>query len=124
MKPPQHFVLRLVRGGPLVPARLRWLDHEPNEPDNPRDRWPALLPVVDIAGEIVPPEELTERFHWKRGHWKYAQPVTEAEYRHRLATMRWAERNRPEDPRVKARRRIDRQQMPLPNFDRENTHVG
>jgi hypothetical protein len=124
MKPPQHYVLRLVRGGPLVPARLQWLAHEPGEPDNRRDRWPALLQVVDIAGEIVPPEELTERFHWQAGHWKHAAPVSLAEYEHRLALMRWAERNSPDDPRVRPRRKVDRQQMPLPRFDRENANVG
>jgi hypothetical protein len=124
MNPPRYFVLRLVRGGPLVPARLQEINTEPNEPDNHRDRWPALLQVVDVAGEVVPPEELTERFHWAPGHWKHAAPISRAEYDHRLAMMRWAERNSLDDPRLKARRRVDREKMPLPRFDRENANVG
>ena len=120
----RHYVLRLVRGGPLVPARLQEINTEPNEPDNHRDRWPALLQVVDVAGEVVPPEELTERFHWAPGHWKSLTPISRAEYDHRLAMMRWAERNSPDDPRLKARRRVDREKMPLPRFDRENANVG
>lgn len=121
---PQHYLMRLVRYGPLIPARLQWLDHEPGEPDNKRDRWPALLCVVDIAGEDCPPEELLERQHWPPRHWKHAEPIGEGEYRYRLELLRWAEKGRPDDPTLRPRRRIDRRTVPLPNFDRENAHVG
>ena len=120
MRRPQYFMLRIQRHGPLVPARIQWLDHEPGEPDNPRDRWPAAIPQVDIAGAVVPPEDLTDRFHWPAGHWKYAQPVTAAQYRHAFDRLRWAERNRPEDPTLRPRRRVSADQVLLPSFDREN----
>lgn len=121
---PRYYLLRLVRYGPLVPARLQYLNHEPGELDNHRDRWPAMLCVVDIAGENRPPEELLERFHWRPGHWKYAQPITEAEYRYRLELLRWAETGSPDDPILRPRRRADPRQAPLPNFDKENARVG
>jgi hypothetical protein len=118
-KSPRHFLMRLVRGGALVPARLRWLDHEPGEPDNPRDRWPPFVVVCDIAGEVRPPEELTDRFHWPASHWKHAAPISEGEYRYQLARLRWAERHRPQDPTLQPRRPVDPRQVALPSFARE-----
>jgi hypothetical protein len=120
MMPPRHFVLRVTRYGPLVPARLQWIDYEPGEPDNHRDRWPSVIPFVDIAGEVVPPEELTERFMAPVGHWKFAQPISEAEYQHRFAMLRWAEEHRPSDPTLRPRRRVDPTHLPLPDFTKEN----
>jgi len=118
---PAYYLLRMTRYGPLMPARLQWLDHEPGVPDNLRhDRWPALLVCADIGGEVVPPETLTDRFHWPAGHWKYAQPVTAAQYRHAFDRLRWAERNAPSDPTLRPRRRVAPTQIPLPSFDREN----
>lgn len=112
----QHFLLRLTRGGPLVPARLQELDHELGQPDNKRDRWPPTVLVADINGEITPPEELTDRFHWPAGHWKYAQPCTQAEYEFRLKRLRWAEENRPDDPSLRPRRKVDPRTARLPSF--------
>lgn len=117
---PRYFMLRLRRDGPLVPARIIEIDHEPGEPDNPRDRWPATLCCVDIAGEVRPPEELTERFFAPMSHWKYAEPVSETEYRYQLTRLRWAEKNRPSDPALQPRRKIDPRQVVLPSFAREN----
>jgi hypothetical protein len=120
MMPPRYFVLRVTRYGPLVPARLTEIDTEPGEPGNKRDRWPPTVLCADIAGAVVPPEELTERFMAPVGHWKYAQPISEAEYRHRFALLRWAEAHRPADPTLKPRRRVDPTHLPLPDFTREN----
>jgi hypothetical protein len=120
----RYFVLRLVRRGPLVPARLQSIDHEPGEPANKRDRWPPTILICDIAGEDTPPEDLTDRFHWPARHWKYAEPIGEGEYRHRLQWLRWAEKGRPDHPVLRPRRRIDPHTQPAPNFEREKAHVG
>jgi hypothetical protein len=120
MMAPRYFVLRLRRDGPLLPGRLIEIDHEPGVRDNPRDRWPPTVMCGDIAGNVVPPEEITSRAHWPAGHWKYAQPITEAEYRWRFDRMRWAESNLPTDPTLRPRRRVDPRQVALPSFDREN----
>ncbi len=126
---PRYFMLRLRRDGPLVPGRLRWLDHEPGEPDNKLDRGRlSIFPFVDIAGAEVPPEELFERLYSATdgrsaiapSHWKYAAPVTEAEYRYQLSRLEWAKHHRPQDPTLRPRRAVDPAQIALPNFDREN----
>jgi hypothetical protein len=119
---PQHFLLRVVRGGPLVPARLRWLDHAPDDPDdNKLDRGRlSIVCCADVAGAEVPPEQLTERLYRGPGHWKYAEPITESEYRYQLQRLHWAARHRPQDPGLRPRRAVDPAQAPLPDFSREN----
>lgn len=121
LAPPRHFLLRLTRLGPLVPARLRWLDHAPEDPAwNKLDRWPVYVLCADIAGVDVPPEDITERAHIKLGHWKWPQPITEAEYRYRMARLRWAEGARPDDPTLAPRRAVDPEQIEMPSFGKEN----
>ncbi len=117
---PAFYLLRMTRYGPLVPARVQWLDHEPGQPDNLRDRWPALIPQVDIAGEIVEPEILLERVHWTGGHWKSLESISAEQYEHAFRHLRWAERNAPDHPTLRPRRRVTPTQIPLPSFDREN----
>jgi len=112
-----HYTLRLHRFGALVPARLVWLDHEPGQPDNRLDRGRlSRFPQVDIAGEIVDPEILEERLMAPRRHWKWPEPVTEAEYRYRLDHLRWVERNQPDHPTLRPRRRVNYLTAPLPKF--------
>lgn len=119
---PRHFLCRMVRGGPLVPARLRYIDHEPGVPENKREdsRWPVLILCADVGGTEIEPEWLEERLWAPVGHWKYCQPITEAEYRYQLARLRWAERHATADPTLKPRRRVDPSSVPLPSFEREN----
>jgi hypothetical protein len=119
--PSEHFELRVVRDGPLVPARLWWCDHEPGVPENKLDR--GMLSVfmrADIADAEVPPEQLIERTWATATHWKYARQIPEADYRHLVERLRWAETNRPDEPGLKPRRAVGSAQIRLPNFDREN----
>lgn len=129
-QPTAYYVIRERRDGPLVPARLQWLDHEPGEPDNKLDRGClSVFPQVDIAGVYVPPERLLERLYSPTPerpalaprHWKYAARISHAEYHLRVERMRWAETNRPDDPVLRPLRRVEADQMPLPSFDRENS---
>jgi len=122
MKRPLYFMLRVTRLGPLVPARLRWLDHAPEDPpDNKLDRGRlSVFPCVDVAGAEVPPEQLTERMHRGPGHWKYAEPISEREYRYQVSRLDWARRHRPQDPTLRPRRVVDPADVPLPDFTREN----
>ena len=144
---PVHFLLRVRQGGPLVPARLRWLDHAPlDPPDNVLDRGRlSPIAVVDIAGEDRPPEELFDRLSWRSGyrppgsvprpeeiddgglaslagpdHWKFVQIVDRVIYRRAFEAMRDAEWTNPSHPVLRPRRRVDPAQLPMPNFDREN----
>ena len=121
MTAPRYFIMRVTRYGPLVPARLQWLDHEPGVADNKLDRGPrSVFPFVDVAGEVVPPEQLLERFAWKQPHWKALAEVSQAEYEHLFARMRWAEVNDPGDPTLRPRQRVDPSTVALPSFEQEN----
>lgn len=130
VQPTRWYLMRERRDGPLVPARVQWLDHEPGEPDNKLDRgYSSVFPQVDIAGTYVEPERLFERLYSATDgrpaiastHWKYPQPITERDYRLALDRIRWAERHRPGDPTLRPRRRVTSEQIALPNFDRENS---
>ncbi len=127
---PRYYLLRAVRYGPLVPARLRWLDHAPEDPEtNKLDRGRLSIVVcADIAGTEVEPEQIMERL-WSEtdfrpgilpGHWRYPKPITEAEYHYQVARLRWAEAHRPEDAALRARRAVDPAAVPIPSFEEEN----
>jgi len=117
----QHFLMRARRFGPLVPARLWWCDYEPGVPENKLDRGNlSPFPRADIAGEEADPLVLRERLAWPSSHWKYCQPISEADYRWHFDHLRWAEENKPSDPRLRPRDRVDPAQVPLPTFEAEN----
>lgn len=123
MNPPAHYLMRQVRLGPLVPARLHWLDHEPGVPENKREgsRWPVLILCADIAGVEVEPEQITDRGHRPAAHWGALQSITEAAYRYEIARLRWAEGSAPADPALRPRRKVDPASVAMPSFERERT---
>ena len=125
----RHFVMRVARYGPLVPARLWFCDSEPGVPENKLDRGRlSLYPRADIGGVEVDPEQLADRLYSMTdptpahppSHWRFAKAISEAEYRWRLDSLRWLEQTRPDDPQLKPRRRLAASDLPLPDFDREN----
>jgi hypothetical protein len=125
----RHFVLRVRRYGPLVPARIWWCDSEPDVPENKLDRGRlSLYPRADIAGVEVPPEQMADRLYSMTDptpahpptHWRYAKPIGAEEYRWRLDSLRWAEANRPDDPVLKPRQRVAAADVAVPDFEREN----
>lgn len=131
VRPPCYYLLRVKRDGPLVPARLQWLDHEPGVPENKLDRGRfSVYPAADIAGAEVDPELLFDRLFSHDDprpgiaatHWKYPEPISEAMYRWHFERMRWAERNRPDDPVLRPRQRVDPGQIEI-NFDREHAAI-
>jgi len=137
----RHFLLRCYRATALVPARLRWISHEPGEPDNHLDRGRlSPFPLVEVAGRSVPPEFLLERLGMLATngdvvqpadvllarlavaspipvtHWKYPQPIGRAEYDYQIARLGWAERNRPSDPTLRPRQPVDPNTFQPPLF--------
>lgn len=122
-----YFLLRVRRRGPLVPARIRLIDHAPEDPEwnkLDRGRLSSLL-AADIAGEEIDPQIMLDRLischDWfpanLPGHWRYAQAITEAEYRYRVAHREWIASVRPSDPIVRPREAAEPAQLALPVFE-------
>lgn len=119
---PQYFLLRVKRLGPLVPARWWVCDHDPADPDNKLDRGRlSAYPRAEIAGVECEPETVSDRAAWGAPHWKYAQPITEVEYRYQVARLRWAGKHQPTDPGLAPKRPVAADRLVLPNFERENS---
>jgi hypothetical protein len=99
-----HWLVRLVKGGPMVPARIiraqTTQDPITGEPMDRPAHWHA-----EIGGDVVAVDAVWHR----RG-----QPISEAEYRYRLAEMAWAKDHAPAEPIASPRARVDFSTMPLP----------
>jgi len=125
----RHFLMRVARHGPLVPARLWWCDHGPADPpDNKLDRGRlSLYPRADIAGVEVEPEQLADRLFSLTDprpahpptHWRFAKAISVEEYRWRFDALRRVEELRPDDPLLKTRRRLAAADVDVPDFSRE-----
>lgn len=81
-----HWLVRLRRGAPKVPAAILRLEVA-DEPDNPREDHSSYLAAF-IAGD---PVSLDEVWH-RRG-----EPISEAEYSWRVADLQWAKRYAPSE---------------------------
>lgn len=122
-----HFMLRVTRLGPLVPARLWMDDAEPGAPENKLDRGNlSVYPRAEIAGKEVDPDilqrdRLMSPTDWRPayafGHWKYASVVSAAEYRYQIARIQWTAKHRPADPTAHPRKALEPAQMSLPTFN-------
>lgn len=86
---PCYGMLRLVRGGPLVPCAIKYesTQHAPGEPDNPIER-PGCL-VAYIAGEQVEIAAVWERRY---------QECSEQDYLYALALLLWRRQHEAADP--------------------------
>ncbi len=95
---PGFWLLRQVKGGPLVPAAIVVLrtTAEPDEPDNIMDRSPFI--AAFIAGEPVGLDDVW----FRRG-----EAITKREYEFRVADLRWAQQHAPDEPQAQPRKRID-----------------
>lgn len=102
---PGFWMVRLVKGGPEVPAAIQWelTRHEPGNPTNRMERSPIL--TARIQGEIVPVEMV-----WLRR----GRPITEAEFRFQIADTEWAKTYAPAEPKANPKAPIDLLQAPLP----------
>jgi hypothetical protein len=99
-----YWLMRAVKGGPLVPARIWICDHEPHFPENKLTR--EFL-AAQIAGRWV---EVEKVWH-SRG-----KAIDEREYQWRLAEIEWAMKYAPTDPLANPWKPVDLKDVPLP-FD-------
>lgn len=102
---PGCWMIRLVKGGPEVPARIyrHATTHEPGDEENLMER-PAFL-VAEIAGELVDLDDV-----WLRG----GRAIDDAEYRFQVADHAHAREWRPRDAKANPRRAIDLMATALP----------
>jgi hypothetical protein len=102
---PGFWMMRLVKGGPEVPAAILRVQttHEPGEPSNQMDRSPFLVALIN--GEPVDLATVWER----RG-----RPVTRAEYEFQLADGDWHRAYAPDHPKANPTKPIDTLTVPLP----------
>lgn len=104
---PGFWMVRLVKGGPRVPAMICRQPHEPGNPFNPLDRSPRSMLHAEIDGQAADVDHV-----WgMRG-----EPIDEAEYRYQVDLGRWAKHHAPGHPRADPRSRIDLLRAPLPLF--------
>lgn len=112
---PGYWMIRLVKGGPAVPAMIECRPHEPGNPFNVLDRSPRSLWHAEIDGEPADVERV-----WN------ARPVpgpddkpqiTRAEYDYQVALGRHAKEYLPNHPRANPRSKIDLMTVPLPFGD-------
>jgi hypothetical protein len=92
------------RNSAEVPAAIWRIEHEPGDPENVLDTGPIW--VAAIAGEDVDP--LTVWAGLRK------RPITEAEYRYRLADQAWLRVARPTDPKVAHRQPVNLKTMRSP----------
>ena len=103
------FKLRLVKGGPFVPARI-WM----------------FQPIED--GELVGDETFQCEVNGKfadaedQWHWLCQNPITKAEFDYLTASLAWAADHAPDEPMANVRQPIDWQKVPTPVF--ENKEVS
>jgi len=100
-----YHLVRLVRGGPLVPAELWESNTEPDCPENVLDRSRPYF-VAKIAGEDVDPLDVICAFE--------RRPITEAEFKFRVADCTWTKAHSPEEPQANPKKRINLLTAPLP----------
>lgn len=105
---PGWWLVRLAGArSPVTPAAIvrRAVEHEPGNPDNDMrgTRSPAL--VGFIAGRECHPDDV-----WIRD----AEPITESEYRYRVADLEWCRKNAPTEPLATPTRRTDWTTAPPP----------
>jgi len=96
-KPEEGFFrLRLVRGGPYVPARIA---HD-------ETGWWA-----EIDGQRYQPHPDPTHSEGVFRIWHGGRVIDEAEYRHMLAVRGWAERSMPQHPSATPREPIDAEKL-------------
>lgn len=95
---PGHWLIRLIRNGPLVPACIRRVQttHEPGAADNQMERSAFLAAFIN--GEPVD----IDRVWMVRG-----QPISRQEHDYRCAVTDWAMQHAPETIEAQPTKRID-----------------
>jgi hypothetical protein len=87
----------MVKGGPLLPASITRIDHEPGNPENLLDTGPIM--IANIGYREADPLAV-----WVG---RRERPLTKEEYRLRMAQLAWDRDFDPNSPAVQPRKRVD-----------------
>ncbi len=101
-----YFEMRLVKGGPMVPAKI----------------W--MVQITDPeTGELLADEQLQceidgeHRDASEAWSWLCGRPITEARFNYLTATRKWAQKHAPGEPYADPRKPVDwLNGVPTPNF--------
>lgn len=99
------YARRLVKGGPLVPARI-WLEQDVNEATGELHSDEMLR--CDVAGRA---EDPFEAWTWLARH-----PISEGDFNYLTEDSYWAAWHAPDDPVANPRQPIDFLTAPIPEF--------
>ena len=96
---PGYYETRLVKNGPLVPARV-WFNHP--EIDEAGDLMDDEGLMMEIDGERVNGQHMDQKWHWM-----YGGKITKQEYDFMRADSEHAKAYRPEDVKATPTKSID-----------------
>lgn len=101
-----YWLVRLRKGGPRVPAAIRWIHttHEPGRPSNKMERSPFLAAFI-----MDDPVSLDEVVFARK-----IETISEEEYQYRVALGHWTAEHAPDEPLANPRRPIDLLKAPPP----------
>jgi hypothetical protein len=108
---PGYFRMRLVKGGPLVGARIVYQPTPDPETGDLLDRswyWSAVVNDERIGDPCVRPSDAVFRI------WESGERIDEPEYAYLIASARWASEFAPDDPMARPREKIDLMSTPIP----------
>lgn len=103
------FKRSLVKGGPLVPARI-WM-YQPT--DESGDLIGDETLQCEVDGKFADPEQ-----QWS---WLCGNPISEAAFKHLTALRQWSDQHAPDEPYANPRKPIDWLKVPTPQFGKEPT---
>lgn len=101
------FKMRMVKGGPFVPAKT-WL----------------YSPVDEETGDLISDEVLQCEINGKyadpidKWSWICSHPITEAEFNYLTATLAWTAENAPDEPMANVGEKVDWSKVPVPVFNK------
>lgn len=107
---PGYFKTKLVRGGPLVPAEIRF-GQDPEAPDR-SPLWEALINGKHVRTPSPDPVQAGVFRIWES-----ATPISREEFRFLTDDTEWCLEHAPNDPQANPERRASTLSLPL-NFFR------
>jgi|JI10StandDraft_1071094.scaffolds.fasta_scaffold47418_4 hypothetical protein len=105
---PGCWMIRLVRGGPEVPARI----YRPCPIEMHPDHWEPLDRVFCLVAEVGGREQPVARMWNQRDR----REITLADFDFEMRDLEWARRWAPQEPKANPYRKVDHNKTAIPSF--------